>query len=191
MVTSILKCVISVFVAIKFKNTKAEFNLLICELLRLLPWTLLEHTQCIFNLSLKASLTILKVGIAETLLFDCDLFWSSFFLVLSIMALLGHMLWTQVQFPSWTPPSFIVGVSHWLRLSTFKSWQVLKVFYQLVHQHCGTNALAESGGWMHGDRRPTEEGGTAVTVVLVCRVVQHGAADESTTSGLIIYLLII
>lgn len=61
----------------------------------------------------------------------------------------------------------------------------MRGFYQLGHRHGGTDRLAEIGGRVQSNWRTTEEGGSAVAVMLVCRV-QDGAADERATSGLIV-----
>lgn len=65
----------------------------------------------------------------------------------------------------------------------------MRGFYLLGHG--GTDGLAEIGGRVQSNWRTTEEGGSTVAVMLVRSMVQHGAADERATSGLIVDLLII
>lgn len=67
----------------------------------------------------------------------------------------------------------------------------MRGFSQLGHRHGGTDGLAEIGGRVQSNWRTTEEGGSAVAVMLVRRVVQHSAADERATSGLIVDWLIV
>lgn len=51
--------------------------------------------------------------------------------------------------------------------------------------------MAGSGGRVGSHLGSTKESGTAVAVMLVCSVVQHGVVDQSVDPGLIIDCLVI